>query len=407
MARPHNRLSARTAQTISAPGRHADGGGLYLLVEPNGAKRWVFIYQRLKRRREMGLGPLTDVPLADARAARDEANRQLARGLDPIDERRRETEARLRVVPKFGPYAKEWVRAQPLRNEKYRKQVQNRLDRLCGALLNRPVNEITTRDIVAALANHWKRTPETAERVLGQIERVLDAAYVAGHIADPWSNPASWSRRVQHLLPRVPRQVRHHRAVPYENVGAFMADLRQRAGSAALALEFTILTAARTSEVRFLTWAEIDLAEGRWTCPAGRMKMKREHRVPLSAAALSVLGQARQHRRCAPGDFVFPRDGSASALSDGAMERVLDRMKVEATVHGFRSTFRDWAGDCTGHEEHVVEAALAHSVGDQTQKAYRRSDAFEKRRQLMNDWAKHCGRVAGENVKAFPGSMSA
>jgi integrase len=401
VARPHNRLTAKAALTIKEPGRHADGGGLYLLVEPNGAKRWVFLYQRHGRRREMGLGAFADVPLADARAASETAARQIARGLDPIDERRREAEAATRVVPKLGVYGAAWVRGQPFRNEKYRKQVTRRLERLCGALAAKRVNEITTRDVVAALQPHWTRTPETAERVLGQIERILDAAFMAGHIADPWTNPATWKGRVEHLLPRVRREVRHHRALPYEDIGAFMAELGKREGSAALALEFAILTAARTSEVRFLTWSEIDLAEARWICPGPRMKMKREHRVPLSPAAMKVLANAKPPWTVGPGALVFRTRGGESHLSDGAMERVLDRMTVAATVHGFRSTFRDWAGDCTEHAENVVEAALAHSVGDETQRAYRRSDAFEKRRLLMNEWADHCARIPGVNVVPF------
>jgi integrase len=369
------------------------------MVEQGGAKRWVFIYQRHGRRREMGLGAFPIVSLADAREARDAARRQLARGLDPIDVRRKEAEEKARVVPTFGPYAVEWVRAQPFKNEKYRKQVERRLKRLCAALIGMPVNAITTKDVVAALKPHWARTPETAERVLGQIERVLNAAFAGGHIAEPWSNPAVWRGRIEHLLPRVPRQVRHHKSLPYEEVGAFMADLRKREGCGARALEFAILTAARTSEVRFLTWAEIDLPERRWTCPAARMKMKREHRVPLSPAAVEVLQKVKlPFGDPAPSDLVFPRQLGGKALSDGALERVLDRMNVAVTVHGFRSTFRDWAGDCTDHAEHVMEAALAHSVGDETQKAYRRSDAYEKRRTLMNDWAQFCGRIAGANV---------
>lgn len=400
MARPHNQLTSKTAQTITRPGRHSDGGGLYLVVDHDGARRWVFLFRRNGRRREMGLGTLRDVPLADARAARDDARRQLVRGRDPIEERRRAAEEKARVVPKLGPYAQAWVRAQPFRNDKYRKQVERRLERLCAPLRDRPVDEIAMKDVVAALRPHWSRTPETAERVLGQIERVLDAAFAAGHIAEPWSNPASWRGRIEHLLPRVPREVRHHKALPYQSVGPFMANLRKREGSAARALEFAILTAARTAEVRFLTWAEIDLAERRWICPASRMKMRREHRVPLSSAALAILEAIPPTFRV-PDAFVFPRDVGQKALSDGAMERVLDRMKVAVTVHGFRSTFRDWAGDCTEHAEAVVEAALAHSVGDDTRKAYRRSDAFEKRRSLMNDWAAHCDHIVGGNLVLF------
>jgi integrase len=407
VARPHNRLTARTADALQKPGRHADGGGLYLLVEADGAKRWVFIYQRHGRRREMGLGPFSDVRLADAREARNGARRQLARDLDPIDERRRVAEEKARVVPKFGPYAVAWVREQPFRNEKYRKQVERRLHRLCGPLMERRVDEITSREIVAILKPHWSRVPETAERVLGQIERVLNAAYMANHIPDPWSNPAAWRGRIEHLLPRVPREVRHHRAVPFQEIGGFMAEVRKRRSVAAAALEFAILTAARTSEVRFMTWAEIDLGEKRWICPAARMKMKREHRVPLSSAALAVLEAVTPPFEQEPGGLVFPRELGGRALSDGALERVLDRMKVAATVHGFRSTFRDWAGDCTEHDEAVVEAALAHSVGDETQRAYRRSDAFEKRRKLMNDWAEFCGRPSGSNVKPLFGDAAA
>lgn len=395
MTRPRNKLTARAVQAISAPGRHADGGGLYLSVDKNGGKRWVFLFTRAGRRREMGLGSALDVSLAAAREARDEAKRQTARGLDPIEERRSAVEAAAKIIPTFRECAASWLKAQPLTNEKYRKQLDARLTRLAAPLLRKAVSEISTKDVVSALKPHWTRIPETAERVLGQIEAVLDSAFVEGHIPEPWANPASWKGRVQYLLPRVPRATRHHRALPYQEVGAFMAALRQRQGAAAKALEFAVLTAARTSEVLYLTWGEIDL-EGRcWVCPASRMKMKREHRVPLSAPALAVLESVRRPWDAGPKAYVFAVD---RPLSNGAMERVLDRMGVEATVHGFRSTFRDWAGDCTDHGEAIVEAALAHSVGDETRRAYRRSDAFEKRRFLMDDWAAFCGRVAGENV---------
>lgn len=404
VARSRNKLTARTVQTISAPGRHADGGGLYLSIDKEGAKRWVLLYQRGGRRREMGLGSQLNVSLSAARDARDEAFRQIARGLDPIEERRRAVEAAARVVPTFAECAQRWLKAQPLSNEKYRKQLDSRLKRLAGPLMRRRVSDISTKDIVSALKPHWARVPETAERVLGQIEGVLDAAFVAGHIPEPWANPASWKGRVQYLLPRVPRATRHHRALSYAIVGAFMAALRARDATAARALEFTVLTAARTSEVLNLTWGEIDLEARCWVCPAGRMKMKREHRVPLSAAALAVLDKVRPPWEVSPKAYVFSFD---RPFSNGAMERVLDRMKVEATVHGFRSTFRDWAGDCTDHGEAIVEAALAHSVGDETQRAYRRSDAFEKRRVLMEDWAEFCGRVAGDNVLPLKAGIGA
>ncbi|MFZ5721019.1 MAG: tyrosine-type recombinase/integrase [Pseudomonadota bacterium] len=398
MRRSENKLTAKAVQSLSDIGRHSDGGGLYLVVDKDGAKRWVYIYQLHGRRREMGLGPYPAIPLGAAREARNDARVQLARGIDPIEARRREAAARAVVIPKFGEYAKAFVRSLPLGNEKYRKQWERSLTELCPRLQKLPLNEIDVKHVVEAVKPHWERIPETAERMLGRIGRVLDAAKADGHIQGPWQNPASWRGEIKHLLAKPRRDVKHHAALPYEEIGAFMAELRTRSGFAACALEFAILTAARTSEVRFLTWDEIDLQEKRWICPGPRMKMKREHRVPLSSAAMGVLERVAIPWKSSQTGFVFPRDVDGPALSDGAMERVLDRMGVKATVHGFRSTFRDWAGDCTDFPENVIEAALAHTVGDETKRAYRRRDAFEKRRRLMQDWADFCGRIAGENV---------
>lgn len=412
--RPINRLTAREVQTLKAPGRHADGAGLYLQVDPPdaegapGAKRWVFVFQWQGKRREMGLGPV-DVSagsdsLKRARDARDAARRQVADGIDPIEARKAERAA-AEGVPVFGPFAKSIVKGLTLRNDKHRDQWERTLTDYLPTLQAKPVDQITTQDVLAALKPHWTKIPETAERIRGRLERVLDAARAGGHISGPWENPARWRGHLALLLPRPERKVRHHPALPYEDVADFMARLRTRQGVSAKALEFAILTAARTQEIRFATWAEMDLKAKVWTVPADRMKMKRVHRVPLSDAAVDVLEAMRPPAEVGIADlagaYVFPGRAAGAALSNMSMDRVLRLDGLDVTVHGFRSTFRDWAGDCTNFQTGVIEAALAHLVGDETERAYRRGDALEKRRKLMDAWAGYCAKRAADNVRPF------
>jgi integrase len=257
-----------------------------------------------------------------------------------------------------------------------------------------PVNTIETVDILRVLKPIWQRIPETASRLRGRIERVLDAARAKGLRSG--ENPARWRGHLDNLLPARQKVTRgHFAAMPYKEVPAFTARLRESDGIAAVALEFAILTAARSGEVLGAQWSEIDLAAKVWTVPAGRMKAGREHRVPLSARAMVIV---EQMKKVGTSDYVFPGYRSGRPISEPALRRVLRRMQVPVTVHGFRSAFRDWCGEATSFPREIAEAALAHVVGDETERAYRRLDALEKRRKLMDGWAKFCEPKAGTNI---------
>jgi len=412
--RQANRLTHREVQTIKEAGRHADGLGLYLQVDPSdvqegkpdkvGAKRWVFVFQWQGKRKEMGLGSVEFIDVKVARDLRDAARKLVSEGKNPIEERRREREATPPpAVPLFGVFAKEIVAGLPLKNAKHRDQWEKTLTTYQPNLQALPVDQITTQDVLTALRPHWKRIHETAERIRGRTERVLDAARAAGHISGPWENPARWKGHLALLLPRPDVQVRHHPALPYAEMADFMAKIRARPSVSARALEFAILTAARTSEVRFATWGEV---EGDvWTVPAERMKAGRTHRVPLTQAVLDILDGLRPPPEVeikGPG-YIFPGWKAGEPLSNMSMDKILRLEKSEATVHGMRSTFRDWAGDCTNFADGTIEAALAHQVGDETERAYRRGDALLKRRKLMEAWAGFC---AGRTGKVIPMSGS-
>ena len=401
MARALDRLSARFVATCSKPGRHADGGGLFLSVSPDGSrKRWVFFYKRAGKQREMGLGAAASVSLAEARKKADAARRLLSDGIDPLDAKR--AVERPSAVPTFGEMADAHIAAMSpsWRNAKHQAQwtmtlsrVRDREGRLttdgyCLALRNRPIDQIDTEAVLSAIKDIWSNKPETASRLRGRIEVVLDAATAAGHRSGP--NPARWKGHLQLMLPKPKKLSRgHHRAVPYVDVPAFITRLRLVRGMGALAVEFLILTAARSGEVREALWREIDVERGLWTVPADRMKAGREHRVPLTERAVEILGIVRQLQPAANPDdaFVFPAAKRSRPLSDMTLTSVLRRNGAERfTVHGFRSSFRDWAGDMTSFPREVAEAALAHAVGDATEAAYRRGDALEKRRKLMEAW---------------------
>lgn len=388
MARRVGKLSARAVATLTKPGRHGDGAGLYLSISKDGRKRWVYLYTRAGRLREMGLGGAPEVPLAEARQARDRAAAVLRSGADPIGLRRAE-KAASRGIPTFGDLADEVIAAKEAewRNEKHREQWKMTLREYAAPLRNRPVNEIETDDVLSVLRPLWSTRPETAARLRGRIEHVLDAARAKGFREGP--NPALWRGHLDKLLPKQSKVERgHHAAMPYADVPAFLANVRKRDAVAALAIEFTVLTAARTGEVLGALWDEVDLDESVWTIPAARMKAGRQHRVPLSPAAVAIL---KKMNRIRTGDFVFPGRKAGRPLSNMSMEMILRRMNVEdATMHGFRSAFRDWVGNETEFQRELAEAALAHVVGDAVEQAYRRGDALEKRKKLMDAWATYC-----------------
>lgn len=390
------KLSARAVATLSKPGRHGDGAGLYLSISKDGdtvRRRWVYLFTRAGKLREMGLGPSPDVTLAAARIDRDKWAAVVRAGCDPIGLRKAE-KAASRGVPTFGQLADEVIEAKKTewKNEKHRAQWSMTLTNYAAPIRARPVNEIDTDDVLAVLRPLWTSRPETAARLRGRIEHVLDAARAKGLRQGP--NPALWRGHLDKLLPKQSKLERgHHAAMPYVRVPAFMASVRKREAIAALAIEFTILTAARTGEVIGATWDEIDLDDAVWTIPAQRMKAKRIHRVPLSSRAIAILRKVSKIRT---GDYVFPGRKAGRQLSNMSMEMILRRMKVsDATMHGFRSSFRDWVGNETTFAREVAEAALAHAVGDAVEQAYRRGDALEKRRQMMDAWAKYCASVAG------------
>ncbi|CAA2102054.1 Prophage CP4-57 integrase [Methylobacterium bullatum] len=383
MARLVNKLNALTVGRMTTPGTYSDGDGLYLVVDPGGARRWEMKFRQNSKQREMGLGSVKVASLVEARRKRDDIRRLIAEGRDPIAEKRKPDPATAKAVT-FGGFADELLPeiAKGFRNEKHKAQWTSTINTYAASLRAKPVADITTDDVLGVLRPIWDDKSETASRVRGRIERILDAAKAKG--LRTGENPARWRGHLDHLLSKRRRLTRgHHAALPFEDVPAFVASLRERTAVAASALEFTILTAARVGETLGCQWSEIDRTTKVWTVPASRMKAGIVHRVPLGKRALEIIDRMALLRR---GDYVFPTFRADKAMSDMALSALLKRMGVKATTHGFRSSFRDWACDATTFPREVAEAALAHAVGDATEAAYRRSDALDKRRELMNAW---------------------
>lgn len=378
MATSLNRLSARTIATVTEPGRHADGGNLYLLVSKTGAKSWVFMYRFKGSQRELGLGSLRDVPLATARRKAASYREALAAGTDPRGLRADTTS------PTFAVAAAELIESlrPSWRNAKHAKQWESTLEVHCKPLHKLRVNEIAVEDVLKALRPIWQEIPETAARVRMRIEKVLDYAR-----ANNWrtgENPARWKGHLDHILPPRKRLTRgHHKAMPHKDVPKLVKRLQDLGSVSAMALEFCVLTAARSGEVLNARWEEFDLDDGVWTVPAARMKAGREHRVPLSKRSLEIMKELNNSK---VGDFVFAGSKQDRPLSVMSMTMVMRRLKQPYTVHGFRSTFRDWASEETNFPREVAEQALAHVLESAVERAYRRSDLFDKRRQLMEAW---------------------
>lgn len=384
MPRQTNRLTDASARAASKKGRHADGRGLYLNVSKSGSKSWVYVWREKGRHREMGLGPYPPITLASARRRADEARLARLDGRDPIAEKRRMHGAEFSDAVKAFLASKSGAWS----NAKHRGQWEMTLGpTYCASLLPMQVAAISTDDVLRTLKPIWQTKPETASRLRGRIERVLDYATVKG-----WregENPARWRGHLDAILPPAKKLSRgHHAAMAYKDIPEFLEALRAHDAISARALEFAILTAARSGEVLGATWTEIDLQAHTWIIPAERMKGRVKHVVPLSEAAVSVLEQVRE---ASVGAYVFPGHRHGSGLSNGAFPALFKRMKVSGiTAHGFRSAFRDWAGDETSFPREVAEAALAHKVGNAVEQAYRRSSALEKRRSLMEAWASFC-----------------
>jgi integrase len=372
---------------------YADGGGLYLQVTGVGARCWIYRYTLNGRSREMGLGSLNAVTLSEARARAAEARRLKSAGIDPIgarDGQRAAERAEAARQITFRDAAEAYIKAHKAgwRNAKHGNQWRNTLAAyaypVIGAL---PVQKIDTGLVVRVLEPIWATKTETASRVRQRIEAVLDSATARGY--RDGENPARWRGHLDSLLPARAkvRRVKHHAALPYAELGAFMAELRERTGLAARAMQLLILTATRTTECIAARWSEIDLDNKIWAIPAERIKAGREHRIPLSLAAVTLL---RQLAKTKVSEFVFPgRPGKP--LSHGVLRVLLKRMnRSDLTTHGFRSTFRDWAAEQTNYPREVAEMALSHAIGDKVEAAYRRGDLFAKRHRLMEEWSKHC-----------------
>ncbi|MGR4877265.1 tyrosine-type recombinase/integrase [Pseudoxanthomonas sp. LARHCG66] len=392
MARALQRLSALSVKNASRPGYYCDGGGLYLQVSKAGAKSWVFRYRRDGRTRELGLGALLLTPLSTARKKAEAMRLTLGQGQEPVPTREAARRAAANRMT-FSECATAYITAhrRGWSNPKHAEQWRSTLDTYAApAFGSIDVSQVDTHQVIRALEPIWQTKTETASRLRGRIERVLAWATTRGYRAG--ENPARWRGHLDTLLPKpgAIKDISHHSALPYSQANEFMAALSQEDGKAPKALQFAILTACRTNEVIGATWAEIDLVSSVWTIPAQRMKAGKEHRVPLSPAAINVLAGMAPAQA---GDYVFEGAKAGKPLSNMAMLNVLKRMeRTDLTVHGFRSTFRDWAAEATNFPRELAEKALAHTVRSEVEAAYQRGDLLEKRRDMMVQWAAHCGR---------------
>ena len=395
MGRTVDKLSALTVTRAKEPGYYGDGAGLYLQVSRSGTKSWIFRFTIAGKQREMGLGPLHTISLAQAREKARDCRALLLEGKDPLEARNAaklgEALDRARAMT-FEQCAAAYIAAHRggWKSVKHAAQWESTLATYAAPVIgSMPVAAVDTALVVKVLEPIWTEKTETATRLRGRIESILDWATVSKFRVG--ENPARWRGHLDNLLanPTKVSRVAHHAALPWANVTGFMAELRKREGIAARAVEFGILTAARSGEVRGATWAEIDLDAALWTVPAERMKGGREHRVPLSRRAIALLEVAPR-----TGDYIFPGSRAQSPLSDMSLTAVLRRMgRPEITMHGFRSTFRDWCSESVGNTfpREVCEHALAHSLPDKVEAAYRRGDLIEKRKVLMQVWADYCG----------------
>ncbi len=413
MGRKAKELGAVQVVRLTTPGLHFVGGvdGLALQVASGGSRSWLLRLTILGKRREMGLGGFPNVSLARAREKAREARLLLDKGIDPIGQRH---QARSALVAQtaakgrtFAQCAQGYIAAKSPEwsNPKHAQQWGNSLETYAGPIIGpMPVSEIGVQEVLAVLKPIWQSKTETASRVRGRIESVLNWA-AAQHFREG-PNPAQWKGLLENLLanPKRFQKVKHFPAVATHGMPAFMQMLAQQVGTGAQALEFLILTAVRSANVRQMQWSEVDLDKAVWIIPdvddveAGsnqRMKAGREHRVPLSAAAVKLL---KRQPRIDGSDLVFP-SSTGKALSDMTLTAVLRRMKIKAVPHGFRSTFRDWVSELTEYSGELAEAALAHVIEDKTEAAYRRGDLFDKRRLMMADWADFCARVAPKKRK--------
>ena len=400
------KLTARQVETLTEPGRHADGDNLYLAISKSGAKSWVYFYRFQGKRREMGLGSAApgQMSLANARRKAVDARKLVLEGTDPLDAKRA-TVRENRGVPTFGTFADEYLALHlpKFRNEKHKAQWQMTLRDYCEPLRALAIDKVDTEAVLKVLKPIWQSKAETASRIRGRIENILDAARAQG--LREGENPARWKGHLKAVLPARQRLTRgHHAALPYDDLPAFMSELRDHKALAAFALELCILTCTRSGEALGVQWNEIDLPKAIWTIPATRMKAGHEHRIPLAGRALAIL-QELSKAKMTHNSHVFPGNAKGKPLSNMALQMLLRRMKRDTiTVHGFRSTFRDWASEQTSFPHETCEHALAHRISDKAEAAYRRGDQFEKRRALMTAWATFCKPKAGNVVQLKKGS---
>lgn len=404
MPKKARELSAIEVRRLTEPGFYAVGGvaGLHLQVTHSGARSWVLRAKVGAKRRDIGLGGYPDTPLSNARDRAREARDKILQGIDPVAERRAARSALLAQQIRditFAQCAAEVIKKKQAesRNAKHAQQWENTLKAYAYPMIGKmAVADVDLAHILKVLEPHWETKTETMTRVRQRIEAVLAWATVHGHRKG--DNPARWKGNLDAILPKPSKvaKVKHHKALAIDEMGQFMANLRQQNGIAARTLEFTILTATRSNEVRGATWDEIDLPNKVWIIPAERMKAEKEHRVPLSKQAVTLLKDLHHH---SDSDVVFVSP-KGRQLSENAMTSVLKRMDVSATVHGFRSTFRDWAAERTSYPHHVCEMALAHTIKNAAEAAYRRGDLMAKRARLMEQWAEFV------DTKPTPGDVT-
>lgn len=394
MTRGIHKLKARTVETASKTGLYGDGGGLYLQITKAGVKSWLFRFMLNGKAHGMGLGPLHTISLAEARSKAHKCRAMLLEGIDPLDAKKKNREALLleqSKVKTFEQCAIAYIDAHKAgwKNVKHQDQWTNTLKTYAYPTIGYlPVAAVDVALVKQILDPIWAAKTETASRIRGRIESILDWATVHGYrIGD---NPARWRGHLDKLLPRQSKvtKVRHHPALPYSEIAEFIKTLKKESGVVPAAMEFLIYCASRTGEVVNASWEEFDLDAGIWTIPSERMKADKPHRIPLSEPALAIVNRMKPISR---GKYVFPGRQANSPLSNMALLQLLRRMgRTDLTSHGFRSTFRDWTAECTNHPREIAESALAHTLESKVEAAYLRGDLFEKRARLMADWASFC-----------------
>lgn len=390
------KLTATAVRAASEPGRYGDGEGLFLAIGKRGGKSWIVRVQKDGRRRDIGLGSASKVPLRLARERATEVREKIERGIDPVAER-----AKAAGIPTFSEAVKKVhaENAPSWKNPKHAAQWINTLETYAvPSIGSRSVADVDAAAVRDCLAVIWLEKPETARRLRQRINAVIDWAVGKGYRETGLALPV-----IDKALPKQRAKPKHHAALPYAEIPVFMPKLRATESMGRLALEAVILTAARSGEVRMMTWGELDLDAATWTVPAERMKAGREHVVPLSPQAVALFERMKPHRREFT-DLVFPGQKRGKPLSDMTLTKALRDMGVSATAHGFRSTFRDWVAEQTNWPSDLAEAALAHVVSDKTVAAYQRGTMLEKRRELMNAWAGYCEGMRGGKVVRLSGA---